>query len=60
MKFHIQKQLGEERIYLTYTPIPLFITEGSQNRKNSNRTGTWRQKPWRGKQKLLTGLLFRV
>jgi hypothetical protein len=37
-----EKQFGEERVYLVYTSILLFITEGSQDR-NLNRAGTWRQ-----------------
>lgn len=31
-------QVGEERVYLTYTSIQMFIIEGSQDR-NSNRSG---------------------
>ena len=46
-----KKQVGEERIYLTYTSALLFITEGSQDR-NSSRAGSWRQelmqRLWRG------------
>jgi hypothetical protein len=37
-----KKQVGEERIYLAYTSMLLFIIEGSQDR-NSNRAGSWRQ-----------------
>ena len=37
MKHHDQKQVGEERVYLAYTPN----TEGSQD-KNSSRVGTCR------------------
>ena len=37
-----KKQLGEERVYLAYTFILLFITKGSQNR-NSSKAGAWRQ-----------------
>jgi hypothetical protein len=37
-----KKETGEERIYLAYISIPLFIIEGSQDR-NSNRAETWRQ-----------------
>jgi hypothetical protein len=37
-----KKQVGEERVYLVYASVALFIN-GSQDR-NSNRTGTWRQK----------------
>jgi hypothetical protein len=47
----IKKLVGEERVYLAYTSISLFITEGSQDR-DSNRPVTWRQelmqRPWRG------------
>ena len=43
MKHHDQKQVGEERAYLAYTSISLFIIEGGQDR-NSNMAGTWRQK----------------
>ena len=46
-----RKQVGEGRVYLAYTSILLFITEGSQDR-NSNKAGTWRQelmqRPWKG------------
>jgi hypothetical protein len=52
------KQLGDKRVYLTYTSISLFTNEGSWGR-NSNNAGTWRQElmqtPWRV---LLIGLLF--
>jgi hypothetical protein len=37
-----KKQVGEEKVYLAYTSISLFITEGSQDR-NSSRAGIWRQ-----------------
>jgi hypothetical protein len=37
-----KKQVGEERVYSTYTSTLLFITKGSQDR-NSHRAGTWRQ-----------------
>jgi hypothetical protein len=33
------KQVGEERVYLAYTSILLFITKGSQN-WNSSRSGS--------------------
>jgi hypothetical protein len=33
------KQLGEERVYLAYTLISLFIIKGHQDR-NANRAGT--------------------
>ena len=50
MKYHDLEQVGEKRVYLAYSFISLFITEGSQD-KNSSRVGTWRQeliqKPWR-------------
>ena len=39
MKYHNQKQVGEERVYLADTSISLFSPEGSQDRK-SNRAGT--------------------
>jgi hypothetical protein len=56
-KHHDQKQVGEERVCLAYTPISLFII-GCQDR-NSHRARTLRQvlmqKPWRV---LLTGFLF--
>ena len=42
------KQLGEERVYSTYTAP--FITKGMQDR-NTTRAGSWRQElmqtPWR-------------
>ena len=45
-------QLGEERVYSTYTYTSQFTIKGSQNR-NSHRAGTWRQellqRPWRGR-----------
>jgi hypothetical protein len=34
-----KKQVGEERVYLAYTSIPLFITKGSQD-WNSSRSGS--------------------
>jgi hypothetical protein len=34
------KQVGEERAYLAYTFIFLFIIEESQGR-NSNKAGAW-------------------
>jgi hypothetical protein len=37
-----KEQVGEERVYLAYISILLFIIEGSQN-KNLNRAGSWRQ-----------------
>jgi hypothetical protein len=41
----------EERVYLAYTSISLFIIKERQDR-NSNRAGNWRQelmqRPWRG------------
>jgi hypothetical protein len=56
-----KKQVREERVYLAYTSILLFITEGSQDR-NSSRAGTWRQKlmhrPWRGAAYWLVQLAF--
>ena len=39
MTHHDQKLLEEERVYLDYTSVSLFITEGSQGR-NSHRAGT--------------------
>jgi hypothetical protein len=42
MKHHDQKQVREERVYLAYIFIALFIIKGSQDR-NSNRAGTWSQ-----------------
>ena len=51
MKHHDQKQLGEERVYLTYSSTSLFIIERSQDR-SSHKEGTWTQelmqRPWRG------------
>jgi hypothetical protein len=50
IKHHDHKQVGEERVYLTYTSASLFITKVSQGR-NSKGTRTWkkelRQSPWR-------------
>jgi hypothetical protein len=37
MKYHDQKQVGEERVYLAYTSIALFIIEGSQDRIKQGR-----------------------
>jgi hypothetical protein len=55
IKYQDQKQVGEKRVYLTYTSTSLFITKGNQDR-NSSRDRTWRQelmqRRWRG-----TGLL---
>jgi hypothetical protein len=46
-----KKHVEEERAYLAYIYISLFIIEGCQDRK-SNKVGTWRQelmqRPWRG------------
>jgi hypothetical protein len=39
MKYHDQKQLGEERAYLAYRSISLFIIRESQDRY-SNRAET--------------------
>jgi hypothetical protein len=36
------KATWEDRVYLSYSSMSLFIIEGSQN-KNSNMAGTWRQ-----------------
>ena len=51
-----KRQVGEERVCLTYTSISLFVAKGQD--RNSNRAGTWRQelmqRTWRV---LLTGLL---
>jgi hypothetical protein len=51
----------EERFYLAYIFISLFIIEGSQDR-NSNNAGTWRQellqRPWRGAAYLLVQPAF--
>ena len=41
-KPHDLSKLGEERIYLDYTSILLFIIKESQDR-NLNRAGTWQQ-----------------
>jgi hypothetical protein len=45
-----ERKLGGKRVYLSDISIPLFILEGSQNRK-SNRAGIWRpelmQRPWK-------------
>jgi hypothetical protein len=61
MKYHDQKQVREERSYLTYTSTFLFIIEGNQER-NINREGTWRQKllqrPQRGAAYWLAILLI--
>jgi hypothetical protein len=37
-----KKQIGKEKVYLTYTSTMLLITKGNQDR-NSHRAGTWRQ-----------------
>jgi hypothetical protein len=42
MKHYDQKQVGEERDYLAYISMSLFVIEGSQD-MNSNSSGTWRQ-----------------
>ena len=57
-KHHDQKkQVGEERVYSSYTSILLFINKGSQDR-NSIRAGTWRQEliDAEALEGLLTGL----
>jgi hypothetical protein len=58
MKYHDQKQGGEESVYSTYTPILFFTTKGGKDR-NSSRAETWwqelMQSTWRV---LLTGLLL--
>ena len=41
IKHHSQMQLEEERIYLAYTSISLFIIKGGQGR-DSERARTWR------------------
>jgi hypothetical protein len=50
IKPHVQKQLGEERIYPAYPSRKQSIAEGSRDR-SSSRAGAWRQKlirrPWR-------------
>jgi hypothetical protein len=38
----MKKQVGEERVYLAYTSMMLFIIEGSKDR-NSKKAGTWKQ-----------------
>ena len=48
-----KKQAVEERVYLTYSFILLFIMERSQG-SNSNRRQELMQRPWKV---LLTGLL---
>jgi len=56
MKYHDQKQLGEERVDLVYSSLSLFIIKGNQGR-NSSKAGTQRQElmrtPWRGALYLL-------
>jgi hypothetical protein len=46
-----KSQVVEQKVYLTYIFISLFIIKRSQDR-NSSRAGTWRQelikRPWRG------------
>lgn len=42
IKYHNQKQVGEERVNLAYTSILETIIERSQDR-NPNKTGIWRQ-----------------
>jgi hypothetical protein len=37
-----KKQVGEARIYSSYTSTLLFLTKGSQD-MNLHRAGTWRQ-----------------
>lgn len=54
-KDHNQKQLGEERVGLAYQNTSL--REGSQGR-NSSRTRTWRQKPWRNAVYRLSQVAF--
>ena len=62
MKHHDQKQVQDERVYLPYVSILLFISEGAWGR-NSSRARTWRQelmrRPWTGAAYWLTphGLL---
>jgi hypothetical protein len=38
-----KKQVGEERVYLADTSTLLLIIEGSQDRRNPRKAGTWRQ-----------------
>lgn len=51
VKHMTKKQVGEEKVYSTYTSTLMFITKGSQDR-NSHRAGIWRQelmqRPMRG------------
>jgi hypothetical protein len=37
-----KKLVGEEKVYLAYTSMSLFITKGSQD-NNSNRAVSWSQ-----------------
>jgi hypothetical protein len=41
VKHRLQKQAGEERVYLTYTSISLFIIK--EIRTGTHRSLTWRQ-----------------
>ena len=56
---HQKASWGEKRLLSLHFPIPLlFITRGGQDR-NSNGTGTWRQRWCRGREgMLLIGLLL--
>jgi hypothetical protein len=36
-----KKQVGEERVYLAYTSILLFITKGSQDRNSRSKNLEW-------------------
>jgi len=51
-----KKQVGEEKVYSSYTSTLLFITKGSQDR-NSHRVGSWSQEWTSHRRMLLTGLL---
>lgn len=43
MKHHDQKQSGEERVYLTYTPTLLSIIKGIQDKFRTIQEGFWTQ-----------------
>jgi hypothetical protein len=52
MKYCDLKQVVEERVYLIYASILLFVIEGIQDR-NSNMAETWRQKLMQRPQRVI-------
>ena len=56
-----KKQVGEERVYSAYTSILLFITKGSQVRKQELMQRPWRDVTyWLASPGLLSLLSYRT